>query len=300
MLKSEIEMAIQAQDRESNALVGIPREALANLPIERNFATIVTGVRRCGKSTLLIQWTKQSRKRVVRVLFDDLRLMDFSADDFVLLGKILVERKAQAVVLDEVQDVRGWERFVAGLLSVGMTVLVTGSNAKMLSAELGTKLTGRHLDLRLDPFNYREFLRFRKRKASRAAFDEYLSVGGFPAYVQNRNRQLLVDLFNDILYRDVVVRYGIGNTMPIKQLAAYLLGHVGTRFAPSRLKDAIHVQSAKTVLEYFDHLTECCLVHRLERFSDSPKARMLAQKKVYACDVGLVSALERGEGDREG
>ena len=296
MFKQEIESAIRAQAEEADVLAGMPREALSDLPVERNFATIVTGVRRCGKSTLLVQWAKQSRLRVVRILFDDLRLMDFTTDDFVLLGKILVEHKAQAVVLDEVQDIPGWERFVSGLLPTGMTVLVTGSNAKMLSAELGTKLTGRHLDLRLDPFSYTEFLRFRKRTSTTAAFDEYMSVGGFPAYVQSRMRQILVDLFNDILYRDVVVRYGIGNTMPIKQLAAYLLNHIGTRLAPSRLKDAIHVQSAKTVLEYFDHLTECCLIHRLERFADSPKARMLAQKKVYACDVGLVSVLERGEG----
>ena len=164
MLKAEIEAAIRAQADEADALAGMPREALPDLPAERNFATIVTGVRRCGKSTLLVQWAKQTRLRVVRVLFDDLRLMDFTTDDFTLLGKILVERKAQAVVLDEVQDVPGWERFVAGLLPTGMAVLVTGSNAKMLSAELGTKLTGRHLDLRLDTFSYSEFLRFRKRK----------------------------------------------------------------------------------------------------------------------------------------
>ena len=296
MLKQEIEAAIRAQAEEADALTGVLREALPDLPVERNFATIVTGVRRCGKSTLLVQWAKQTRLRVVRVLFDDLRLMDFTADDFALLGKILIEHKAQAVVLDEVQDIPGWERFVAGLLPKGIVVLVTGSNAKMLSAELGTKLTGRHLDLRLDTFSFSEFLRFRKRKPLTSALDEYLSVGGFPAYLQSRSRQILVDLFNDILYRDVVARYGIGNAMPIKQLAGYLLNHIGTRLAPSRLKDAIHVQSAKTVLEYFDHLTECCLIHRLERFADSPKARMLAQKKVYACDVGLVSVLERGEG----
>ena len=296
MLKEEIEAAIRAQDKESSALSGMPREALADLPIERNFATVVTGVRRCGKSTLLVQWARRSKLRVVRVLFDDLRLMDFTSDDFTLLGKILVERRAQAVVLDEVQDIRGWERFVAGLLPTGMTVLVTGSNAKMLSAELGTKLTGRHLDLRLDPFSYSEFLRFVRRRPSQSAFDDYVRIGGFPAYVQSRRRQILVDLFNDILYRDVVVRYGLGNTASIRQLAGYLLGHIGTRLAPSRLKDAIHVQAAKTVLEYFDHLTECCLIHRLERFADSPKARMLAQKKVYACDVGLVAALERGPG----
>ena len=294
MLKKDIEAAIDAQAVECRRNLGMTRDALSGLPQERKFATIVTGVRRCGKSTLLAQWAAHSRRRTVSVLFDDLRLMDFEPGDFTVLGRIFEERQAEAVVLDEIQDIPGWERFVTGLLSSGLAVCVTGSNARMLSPELGTKLTGRHLDFRLEPFTYPEFLRFRRLKASASSFDRYLKTGGFPAYVESGNRQILTDLFNDIIYRDIVVRYGIANTTPIKQLAGYLLSHVGTRLAPSRLKDAIHVQSAKTVLEYFDHLTECCLIRRLERFSDSPKARLLAQKKVYACDTGLIGVFESG------
>ena len=294
MTKSEISFAIDEQAKESAHEIGMTRDALDELPLQKGFATIVTGVRRCGKSTLLRQWAQASHRKVVSVLFDDLRLMNFDTQDFVLLGKIVSERKARAVILDEVQDIEGWERFVNGLLNQGLSVLVTGSNAKMLSRELGTKLTGRHLDLHLDPFSYSEFLRFRKRKSSPDAFADYLRVGGFPAYVESENRQVLIELFNDIIYRDIVVRYRLANATPIKQLAGYLLSHVGTRMSPSRLKDAIHVQSAKTVLEYFDHLTECCMICRLEQFAESPKARMLAPKKVYACDTALASLFEHG------
>ncbi len=301
MTKDAIAAAIDAQAKEQPKDLGLVRRALGDLPHERGFATVVTGIRRCGKSTLLRQWAVQSRRKVLSVLFDDLRLLDFSADDFVLLGKIIDERKPSAVVLDEVQDVAGWERFVAGLLlRPNLSVFVTGSNAKMLSRELGTKLTGRHLDLRLTPFDYAEFLAFTKSKNTVRAFDDYLATGGFPAFVRTRNRQILSDLFNDILFRDVVVRYNIANTASVRQLAAFLLTHVGTRFAPSRLTDAIHVQAAKTVLEYVDHLVECCLVDRLEKFAESPKARLLSQKKVYACDTGLLQIFENGTSANSG
>ena len=273
MTKSEIEMAIDQQAAESALDLGMTRDAFHDLPCLKKFATIVTGVRRCGKSTLLGQWARDSGMRVLRVLFDDLRLINFTSSDFVLLGKIIAERKPQAVALDEIQDIDGWELFVNGLLNLGYSVFVTGSNAKMLSRELGTKLTGRHLDLHLQPFSYPEFIKFKGLKRNTESLKEYLRTGGFPAYVASGNRQVLVELFNDILYRDIVVRYNLANTAPIKQLAGYLLGHIGSRIAPSRLKDAIHVQSAKTVLEYFDHLTECCLIRRMEQYAESPKAR---------------------------
>ena len=294
MTLSEIEYAIDEQAKEASLDLGMPRDDLAGLPSQKHFATIVTGVRRSGKSTLLRQWVHSLKVKVVSVLFDDLRLMNFSSQDFVLLGKILSKRKAEAVVLDEVQDIDGWELFVNGLLNQGVQVFVTGSNAKMLSRELGTKLTGRHLDFHLDPFSYLEFLRFKNLPNTPDSFLDYLRVGGFPAYVESENRQVLAELFNDIIYRDIIVRYRLANTAPIKQLAGYLLSHIGTRLAPSRLKDAIQVQSAKTVLEYFDHLTECCMICRLEQFADSPKARMLAPKKVYACDTALASLFEHG------
>ncbi len=295
MTKSEIEYAIDDQARESALDLGMTRDALTTLPSQRRFATIVSGVRRCGKSTLLRQWTKKSGLEVLSVLFDDLRLMNFSSQDFVLLGKIIRERKVQAVVLDEIQDIEGWELFVNGLLNQGYAVFVTGSNAKMLSRELGTKLTGRHLDLHLNPFSYPEFLRFKNIVNNADSFSNYLRVGGFPTHVESENRQVLAELFNDIVYRDIIVRYRLANTAPIKQLAGYLLSHIGTRLAPSRLKDAIHVQSAKTVLEYFDHLTECCMICRLEQYAESPKARMLAPKKVYACDTALASLFDHGD-----
>ena len=292
MKVSSICQAIDEQAAERKRRLGMPRDVLPQLPSVRNFATVVTGVRRSGKSTLLDQWTSENGGNVVSVHFDDLRLASFSSNDFLLLYEIAKERKVDTLVLDEVQDIVGWEKFVVGCLDRKLRVMVTGSNAKMLSREFGTKLTGRHLNIELFPFSYPEFLRFTKKRASKSSIDEYLSIGGFPAYVESRQRMVLSELFNDILYRDIVVRYSLKDAAPIKGLATFLLGHVGCRISPSRIKDSVHVASASTILEYFNYLEETYLVQRIPRFAASQKASMSAPKKVYACDTGLVSAIE--------
>lgn len=292
MKVSSICQAIDEQAAERKRRLGMPRDVLPQLPSVRNFATVVTGVRRSGKSTLLDQWTSENGGNVVSVHFDDLRLASFSSNDFLLLYEIAKERKVDTLVLDEVQDIVGWEKFVVGCLDRKLRVMVTGSNAKLLSREFGTKLTGRHLNVELFPFSYPEFLRFTKKRASKSSVDEYLSIGGFPAYVESRQRMVLSELFNDILYRDIVVRYSLKDAAPIKGLATFLLGHVGCRISPSRIKDSVHVASASTILEYFNYLEETYLVQRIPRFAASQKASMSAPKKVYACDTGLVSAIE--------
>jgi RNA polymerase sigma factor (sigma-70 family) len=216
----------------------------------------------------------------------------YSIAHHVAVDQMRRSSKGREIPLDEVQDILGWEKFVVGCLDRKLRVMVTGSNAKLLSREFGTKLTGRHLNIELFPFSYPEFLRFTKKRASKSSIDEYLSIGGFPAYVESRQRMVLSELFNDILYRDIVVRYSLKDAAPIKGLATFLLAHVGCRISPSRIKDSVHVASASTILEYFNYLEETYLVQRIPRFAASQKASMSAPKKVYACDTGLVSAIE--------
>ena len=300
MKQTEIRFALEEQSAQRDSALGMRRDALAQIPVERDFATILTGVRRSGKSTLLNQWAHEAREKTVSVMFDDIRLANFEFNDFKALDLVLDELGARNVILDEIQEVAGWERYVASLLLKRRRVLVTGSNAKMLSRELGTKLTGRHINMEVFPFSFSEFARFTKRKPSPSVLDDYLDVGGFPAYVRDRSPRVLRELFTDILYRDVIVRYGLPDTAPIKRLATFLLAHAGCLVTPSRLKDSIHVQQAKTVLEYFDHLTECYLICRLERFADSARARLQAPKKIYACDTGLVGAVESGHSENRG
>ena len=296
MKASEIRKVVEEQCEERGRHLGMPRDALGNVFCEEGFATIVTGVRRCGKSTLLNQWADSREGKIVSVHFDDLRLAAFETSDFSLLDGVARELGADTLILDEVQDIPEWERFVTGCLDMGRRILVTGSNARMLSREFGTKLTGRHLNMGLYPFSYPEFLRFTNKKASPGTLEEYLNTGGFPAYVRTGRREVLTGLFNDIIYRDIVVRYHLRDHVPIRSLATYLLGHVGSRVSPSRLKDVMRVSSAGTMLEYFSYLEETYLVRRMPRYADSPKARLSFPKKVYACDTGLVAALSPTDG----
>jgi hypothetical protein len=293
MKASEIREAIEIQAQDRKRHLGMPRDALQGIVCEDGFATIVTGVRRSGKSTLLNQWTEARKERVVSVHFDDLRLSAFETSDFAVLDAVVREMGADTLVLDEAQDIPAWERYVAGNLDAGRRVLVTGSNATLLSREFGTKLTGRHLNAELQPFSYAEFLRFTKQSPSPETLSEYLAVGGFPAHVKTRRREILSELFADIIYRDIVVRYRLRDPAPVRSLAAYLLGHVGSLVSPSRLKDAMHIRSAGTILEYFSYLEETYLLRRLPRFASSPKASLSHPKKIYACDTGLVSAMGR-------
>jgi predicted AAA+ superfamily ATPase len=265
----------------------LPRDALASLRTVAQFATIATGIRRCGKSTLLHQWAEAEKTPTLSLLFDDLRMAAFSPGDFAVLDRIVAAEKPANLVFDEIQLVAGWERYVKQKLDQGFRVLVTGSNATMLSAELGTHLTGRHLDLELQPFSYGEFLRFTGARASPKSVLAYLERGGFPSYLETKEPEVLRQLVRDIVNRDVAVRHGIKDVRPLETLVAFLLANMGNRVTPSRLTGALRVNAPSTVLAWFDHFEKTYLVERLERFSDSAKARSLAPKKVYAADTAL-------------
>ena len=287
MLESELREIIQAQREELSRKKTLPRDALARIRPVAGFATIATGIRRCGKSTLLHQWAEAEKSPTLSLLFDDLRMAPFSVGDFAVLDRIVAAEKPANLVFDEIQLVEGWERYVKQKLDQGFRVLVTGSNATMLSAELGTHLTGRHLDLGLQPFSYGEFLRFTGAGASPESVIRYLERGGFPAYLETGEPEILRQLVRDIVNRDVAVRHGIKDVRPLETLVAFLLANVGNRVTPSRLTGALHVNAPSTVLAWFDHFEKTFLVERLERFADSAKARALAPKKVYAADTAL-------------
>ena len=287
MFESDLRNIIAAQRAEAERRKTLPRDALASLRTLPDFATIATGIRRCGKSTLLAQWAERESSPTLSLLFDDFRMAAFEAADFGVLDRIVEAEKPRNLVFDEIQLVEGWERYVKLKLDQGYRVLVTGSNATMLSVELGTHLTGRHLDLELHPFSYGEFLRFTKSSPSPKSVDAYLERGGFPAYLTTGEPAILRQLVGDIVHRDIAVRHAIRDVRPLEALAAFLLANAGNPVTPSRLTGALHVNAPSTILSWFGYFEDTYLVQRLERFSDSAKARSLAPKKVYAADTAL-------------
>lgn len=187
--------------------LGTTRELLGSLPVINSHALVVSGIRRCGKSVLLHQFIRNEIDEVFYFNFADIRLYEFSASDFVLLDEIIRESGKKILFFDEIQIVKGWELFVRQKLDQAIRIVITGSNARMLSAELGTNLTGRHISKELFPFNYREFCSFHSMPYNRESLLLFLINGGFPEFLKTNNSELLSFLIEDIIYRDIATRH---------------------------------------------------------------------------------------------
>jgi len=267
---------------------GLKRTLLSDLPDLKSHALVVSGIRRCGKSTLLRQFVKKLKRNFFYLNFDDLRLADFSHADYGLLDKIITDSGAPLLFFDEIQSAEHWELYIRQKLDEGYQLIITGSNASLLSRELGTRLTGRHISKELFPFSYREFCSFFAFKAGQKSFDAYLEKGGFPEYLKTGNTEILTQLQSDILYRDIAVRYGIRDVSSLRRLYVYLASNPGQKISPSKLGHIAGVKSPATVLDYFSCFEAAYLIHILPCFSWSVKAQSLAPKKVYIADPGII------------
>jgi predicted AAA+ superfamily ATPase len=267
--------------------VGLTRETLKQLPVLNDFALIITGIRRCGKSTLLLQLLKTKMKNAFYLNFEDPRMATFETNDFERLSQEIIARKTKTLFFDEIQSVRNWELFVRQKLDEGYKIILTGSNATLLSRELGTKLTGRHLSVELFPFSYREFVAFKKLDYSEKSLTQYMQTGGFPQYVKQRIGLILNDLLEDILTKDIVVRYGIRDSATLRQLAVYLISNIGKPVSATSMLKLFGNKANSTMLEYFSYLENSYIVQFLPQFNYSIQAQVRNPKKVYVIDIGL-------------
>ncbi|MGF1924995.1 MAG: ATP-binding protein, partial [Bacteroidia bacterium] len=266
------------------------RETLERVPIFSSFATIITGVRRCGKSTLLVQIIKDKYENAMYLNFEDLRLTSFETEDLVRLQQEIVKRKIKVLFFDEIQLIQKWEIFVHQMLREDYTIFVSGSNASLLSSELGTHLTGRHISMEMFPFSYTEYTAFTAVKPSPDSVKSYMKTGGFPECIKNDSELILQNLMEDILIRDIAVRHSIRDVSALKQLAVYLVSNVGTLVSANKLIDLFGIKSTATMLQYFAWLKDAYLVEFLPLFSYSIKIQARNPKKIYAIDTGLIHA----------
>lgn len=267
----------------------VKREELSGITIYDSFAGIITGIRRCGKSTLLRQLLPMVKGNSLFLNFEDPRLSGFENDDFRRLDNELKSRKVKNLFLDEIQTLTNWELYVRQKLDEGFHVIVTGSNATLLSKELGTKLTGRHLSTELFPFSYSEYLRFKKIKDSQKAIENYLNEGGFPEFLKLQNPEILRQLLDDILLRDIAVRYAVRDVNSLRRLAVYLISNIGKPVSATKLTQLFNIKATSTILEFFSYLQDAYLVQFVPKFSYSAQVQIRNPKKVYAIDLGLFS-----------
>ena len=290
LLKTEISKIADSQAGfNKSAEKGLLRDSLYTLPVLSNHAVIITGIRRCGKSTLLNQLISERYPDAFFMNFSDNRLYGFENSDFSRLDELIAESGKRDLFFDELQEVKGWERYVRQKLDEKFHVVITGSNASLLSKELGTLLTGRYLSRELFPFSFSEFLTFRTLKAGEEELREFMQTGGFPEYLKTGNHEILSTLFDDILIRDIVIRHRIRVIKNLQGLALYLISNTGNTITGSKLKHAFGISATSTIMEYFSFLESSYLFYFVPRFSYSLKSRMINPRKVYAADPGLIT-----------
>lgn len=283
--------------------------------LESDDIVVLSGIRRCGKSTLLQEIRSVRMEKDYYFNFDDDRLLSFTVDDFQSLTELFIELfgKQRSYYFDEIQNVKGWERYVRRLYDYGNKIFVTGSNASMLSRELGTHLTGRYLAYELYPFSFREYLRFQKLRWSnlnlistdnkallKANFNNYFLAGGFPAYLRYANKQYLKSLYESIIYRDVLVRNKLTNEKEVLELVHFIAANVGKPMSYNSLTKVINVKNATTVKNYISFLQDSYLVFMLNKYDVSFKKQLQNSKKAYMIDLALIRQMGFQMSDNNG
>lgn len=268
----------------------VDEKSISPLP---SFARIITGVRRCGKSTVVqMNFLKKS---AFYLNFEDTSLYGFDTKDFEILNeaieKFSKENSCKYLCFDEIQSVNGWEIFVHRKLEENYLVIVTGSNASLLSWELGTRLTGRHLDYEMFPFSFKEFCVLKKLRVNTNSFSKYLTQGGFPEAIKNESDEILQRLFDDILTRDIAVRHSIRDVRTLKILSLYLASNCGNLISGSKLSAQLGIKTNVTILEYLSYLEQCYLFFFVPKFNYSAKAQSVNPKKVYCIDTGMIQSV---------
>lgn len=300
--KSDLNGIIELQ-KEQIIMQGdeIARDIFTELPVDLvNHALIISGVRRCGKSTLLKQMIRNKLSDSFFINFDTPKLYNFDINDFEILDQIIDESNKKRLFFDEIQVVQGWEMYVRQKLDENFQVIVTGSNASLLSSELGTKLTGRHITKELYPFSYNEFIRYKKLDAGNESFELYFNTGGFPEFIKHSIAEILTSLFDDILYRDIAVRHGIRDVKSLQHLLLFLTANVGNLVTATKLTTMLGIKSSATILDYFSYFEQSWLLGLLPKFSWSYRAQIVNPRKVYIIDNGLINAVSPSFSDNEG
>lgn len=267
---------------------------------------IISGIRRCGKSVLMQQIRDRLVEKDFFFNFDDERLANFKLDDFQKLQECFVELfgEQHTYYFDEIQNIEGWERFVRRLYNAGNKIVITGSNARMLSRELGTHLTGRYLQVEIYPFSFQEYLAMNEipvnaktlytttgRATMVKSFVKYMECGGFPKFLQDGSVSYLTSLYESIIYRDILTRNGLTNEKEMLELMFYLASNATKRVTYSSLGKVVGIQHPDTIKNYLEYIQQTYLISQLFRYDPSVKKQMMSPKKIYFVDNAIIKRI---------
>ncbi|MCL6090810.1 MAG: ATP-binding protein [Candidatus Thermoplasmatota archaeon] len=306
MPKSLMSTIIYDQLAEIKRPVNVVPRDIYNLALSfhGSSALVIKGIRRCGKSTMLKQIINaRFPESFFYFNFDDDRISGFVVEDFQALIETFIELfgEKKNVFFDEIQNIRGWELFINRLLREGYTVFITGSSSNLLSRELGTHLTGRHVDVELYPFSFTEFLRSKNIYLSRMKgystpekatmsreFKEYSSGGGMPEAVVSGNSTVLLHLISDIIQKDIMNRYSLRKLPEIRNILRFLMANVSSEITYRSLSRSLGLRSENTVKKYIEYLEETYLIFEVKRFDRKLKMVDKNPRKIYCVDNGII------------
>jgi predicted AAA+ superfamily ATPase len=301
------QIVLDQKQRLSKLENGYSRDKLSEISnlIKPKINIVVTGHRRVGKSTFLLQWMNKYYSSDFYYLdFSDERLAGFETKDFQVLYEIFLENFGEKKVFffDELQGKRyDWNKFVNRLYSEGKRFFITGSNAELLSKEISTYLTGRHFDISMYPFSFKEYLgynSFNKNYKSTSGkveaikyFNKYIKEGGFPEVIVYGNKDILENIYQDVINTDILSRYNIKEEVEFKKMALFLIFNFSKEFSYTSLKNNYNLGSTHTAKKYVSYLTNTYLLFELTKYDYSLKKQENYSKKIYVIDPGLINQL---------
>ena len=305
---SDIEKVLLEQQDELEALDGEvlihrPEEDLINL--NSKLAQVVIGVRRSGKSTLCFNALRKAGVHYAYANFDDERLEELETQDLdnVLQTLYKIYGKFDYLFLDEIQNIDGWPLFVNRLLRQRIHIIITGSNAKLLSTELATHLTGRHHKIELFPFSFKDWCSIKDVEYTRLttknkgllskAYEEYFRQGGFPELISGEEnpKEYISTLIDNIISQDIKKRYKIRNIDALKRLAHHILNETPTLIVKETLQNIIGIKSERTLGNYLMYLNQTYLISTISKYSSRSRERARNEKS-YAIDVAFMDKRE--------
>lgn len=277
--------------------------------VDTPFVKILTGVRRCGKSTILkmiMERLKTERNipedRIISCRFDSMEYEDMTAKQiYTLLKDQLSSTGRTYLFLDEVQEIKGWEKVVNSLApDFDVDLYITGSNSRMMSSEIATYLTGRYISFRIFTLSFGEYLMFKSKFANvgepKAELANYVRLGGFPAthlqaYSQDEIYTIVRDIYNSTIFSDIVKRNQVRKIDQLERVVKYTFNNVGNTFSAKSIADYLKAERRsldnETVYSYLEKLEKAYLLHRCSRYDLQGKEILKTQEKFYLADVAL-------------
>ncbi|HAT73898.1 MAG: hypothetical protein US30_C0004G0003 [Candidatus Moranbacteria bacterium GW2011_GWF2_36_839] len=296
----------------------IEREVIQNILFDKidalKEAVVITGVRRSGKSFLMrLIWKKIKEKKktseenFLYFNFEDEKLLNFSATDLSILLECFyevvdVDKKNKVYLFfDEIQNISRWEKFINRLLEdKRYKIYITGSNARLLSKEIGTALTGRNYPINLFPLSFGELVKYKlgetgendfydsdKKKEIKKVFNQYFKNGGFPEIVINQFRPLLQEYLKNIVYRDIMLRKKIKSEINLREIVSFVSSNIGVILSYENIAKMTEIKSLMTVKNYISYLIDAYLFFSVPKHSFSIKKQIYNPDKLYLIDAGL-------------